>query len=199
MYYKNQLVLTGKVNDVGAYTRTNIARSYRRGVELQANARITRWLKTNGNLTLSSNKVLNFTEYVDDYDQGKQSTFSYDKTDISFSPAVTGSAGIHFIPLKYSTISLINKYVGRQYLDNTSNKDRILTGFYLLDMHMMYSIKKPFFKEVNFIVQVNNILNNMYEPNGYTFSYISDEKRTTENYLYPMAGINWMLGINVKL
>lgn len=199
MRYSNQLVLTGKVNDVGAYTRTNIQRSYRKGIELQGMARISPWVNATGNLTLSSNKVLKFMEYVDDYDLGEQKIFAYNKTDISFSPAVTGSAGVHFTPLNNGTISIINKYVGRQYLDNTETRSRSLPAFNVLDLNMSYTIKKQVLKEVTFLVQVNNLFDRMYEPNGYTFSYFSDGKRTTENYVYPMAGINWMAGVNVKL
>lgn len=72
MLYKNQLVHTGKVNDVGAYTRTNIPKSYRSGVEITAAAKISKWLMVNGNITLSRNKIKNFTEYIDDYDNNNQ-------------------------------------------------------------------------------------------------------------------------------
>ena len=131
MHYHNQLVLTGKINDVGSYTRTNTPSSYRLGIELEGRIKITNWLNVDANFTFSKNKIKNFTEYVDDYDIGNQKSFVYHATDISFSPNHIGSAALNFIPLKNSEISLISKYVDRQYLDNTSNKSRSLRPYYL--------------------------------------------------------------------
>ena len=52
--------------------------------------------------------------------------------------------------------------------------------------------------EVAFTLQVNNIFNKRYEPNGYTFSYIYGGSMTTENFFYPMAGTNVMVGLSLK-
>ncbi len=112
MHYKDQLVLTGKINDVGAYTRTNIPKSYRAGLELTAAAKITSWLNASGNFAYSKNKVEDFIEYIDDYDNGGQITNQYSSTDIAFSPAIVGAATINFIPFKNGELSLISKYVG---------------------------------------------------------------------------------------
>jgi iron complex outermembrane receptor protein len=199
MSYRNQLVLTGKVNDVGAYTRTNIDRSYRLGLELQGSIRPAEWFRLLGNITLSENKVLDFTEYIDDYDEGKQESNQYKKTDISFSPTVVGGATALFNPIRNGEIALIGKYVGRQYLDNTSNKSRSLDAFYVQDLRLRYTVKEKIFNEISFIFQVNNVLNRLYEPNGYTFSYIADKTLYTENYVYPMAGVNWMAAVNIRL
>jgi iron complex outermembrane receptor protein len=199
MGYRDQLVLTGKVNDVGAYTRSNIDRSYRMGIELQGTFRPTNWFQLSGNMTLSENKVLDFVEYIDDYDAGGQIKRQYDKTDISFSPAITGGATARFNPFPEAEIALIGKYVGRQYLDNTSNRDRSLAPFYVQDLRLRYTVKEKFFREIGFIFQVNNLLDKKYEPNGYTFSYLYDKTLITENYVYPMAGINWIAGVNIKL
>ena len=100
MHYKDQLVLTGKINDVGAYTRTNIPKSYRAGLELVASFKINSWLNASGNFSLSKNKVIDFTEYIDDYDNGGQQINQYSKTDIAFSPNMISGATINFIPLK---------------------------------------------------------------------------------------------------
>ena len=126
MNYKNQLVLTGKINDVGAYTRTNIPKSYRAGIELQGKAKINSWTNVNANISFSENKIKNFTEYIDDYDNGGQQTKFYPKTDISFSPSVVAGGSIKFIPVKHGELSLIRNYVGRQYLDKTSQKSSSL-------------------------------------------------------------------------
>ena len=198
MHYKDQLVLTGKINDVGAYTRTNIPKSYRAGVELVAAGEITSWLKAAGNFSVSKNKVIDFTEYIDDYDNGGQQTKQYSSTDIAFSPGMVGGATISFIPVKNAELSFISKYVGDQYLDNTQDENRKLKAYYTQDARFIYTINKGWLKELNIILQANNLFDKMYEPNGYTFSYYYGGSLTTENYYFPMAGRNFMVGVNVK-
>ncbi|MDB5200082.1 MAG: TonB-dependent receptor [Chitinophagaceae bacterium] len=199
MYYHNQLVLTGKINDVGAYTRTNTPSSYRVGVELQGKASILAWLNASANIAFSKNKIKNFTEYVDDYDNGGQKTFQYHNTDISFSPNIIAGATINFIPFQKGEISLLSKYIGKQFLDNTSKTSRSLNSFYTQDTRISYTLNNKIPREINLIFQVNNIFNKKYEPNGYTFSYFYSGNFTTENYYFPMAGTNFMVAINVKL
>ena len=198
MYYHNQLVLTGKINDVGAYTRTNTPSSYRLGIELQGKANLLPWLNASANIAFSKNKIKNFTEYVDDYDNGGQNTFQYHNTDISFSPNVVAGCTINFIPLKNAEIGFLSKYVGREFLDNTSKISRSLNPFYIQDARLSYTLNNKIPREINFIFQVNNIFNKKYEPNGYTFSYFYSGNLTTENYFFPMAGTNFMAAINIK-
>jgi iron complex outermembrane receptor protein len=199
MKYKDQLVLTGKINDVGAYTRTNIDDSYRTGIELQGNAKPYKWLHASGNIAFSRNRVQNFSEFIDDYDNGGQKQNQYKEADIAYSPELVGSATLSFLPFKNASFSLIGKYVSDQYLDNTQQESRKLDAFFTQDLRAVYSFKKKGLKEVLIIGQVNNLFNTMYEPNGYTFSYYANNELATENYYFPMAGINWMLGINIKL
>ncbi|HEY8657786.1 MAG TPA: TonB-dependent receptor [Hanamia sp.] len=199
MYYHNQLVNTGKINDVGSYTRTNAPESYRAGIELQADAKLTNWISVLGNISFSENKIKNFTEYVDDYDNGIQKQNNYHNTNISFSPGVVGSAGINIIPLKNAEINFQSKYVGRQFLDNTSHISRSIDPYFVQNVRLSYSLLKKVFKEVDFIFQVNNVFNKKYESNGYTYNYIYGGEFTVENYYYPMAGTNFMTGINIKL
>jgi len=184
---------------VGAYTRTNIPNSYRTGIEMQGAIKVLSWLNASGNLTLSKNKVKDFSEFIDDYDNGGQKIFVHNNADIAFSPNIISSATITALPVKNGEISFISKYVGRQYLDNTENKARSLSAYYVQDVRLIYTIKKPVLKETRLIVQVNNLFNKKYEPNGYTFSYIDGGRVQTENYLFPMAGINWMLGVEIRL
>src|SRR5436190_9760407 len=198
MHYTDQLVLTGKINDVGAYTRTNIPKSYRMGVEITAAAGITSWLNVTGNFSLSKNKVIDFVEYMDDYDNGGQQTNQYSKTDIAFSPNMVGGATINFILLKNTELSLISKYVGTQYLDNTQNESRKLNAYYTQDARFIYTISKKCLKELNITLQANNVFDKKYEPNGYTFSYYYGGSLTTENYYFPMAERNFMVGVNLK-
>jgi iron complex outermembrane receptor protein len=198
MLYKDQLVLTGKINDVGAYTRTNIANSYRAGIELQGKIIAAAWINLEANANFSSNKIKNFTEYLDDYDNGGQKSNFYAKTNISFSPAIVAGGSINFTPLKNAGLSLIGKYVGKQFLDNSSMSSRSLNAFYTQDVKLSYLLENKLFRSTDLIVQFNNVLNKKYEPNGYSFSYIYNRQLTTENYYFPMAGCNFMLGVNVK-
>ena len=195
MLYKDQLVLTGKINDVGAYTRTNIPNSYRAGIELQGNTQFAKWISASANITLSKNKVKNFTEYIDDYDNGGQQTKFYKTPDIAFSPAVISAYSINIFPAKNTELNLMGKYVGRQYLDNTSQKSRSLHEYYAQDIRINYNWEK----NVLVYLQANNVFSKKYEPNGYTFSYIYGGTQTTENYYFPMAPANWVLGVNIKL
>lgn len=199
MYYRNQLVLTGQINDVGAYTRTNTPSSYRMGVELQAAAIVNKWFNASANFTISKNKIKSFTEYIDNYDLGIQQSKQHTNKDISFSPALIGSAALNFLPVKKLELSLLNKYVSKQYMDNTQDETRGLNGFFVQDLRAIYTLKKEGLKNTQVILQVNNIFNYKYEPNGYTFSYIYGGAFTTENYYYPMAGTNFMLALNIKL
>ena len=93
---------------------------------------------------------------------------------------------------------MLSKYVSKQYLDNTETEDRTLGSFFTQDARVSYTLKNKLFKEWNFIAQVSNIFNRKYEPNGYTYSYIAGGALSTENAYYPMAGTNFMLGVNIK-
>lgn len=199
MLYRNQLVLTGKINDVGAYTRTNIPVSYRAGLELQGRYNFNKWITVNGNISFSSNKIKNFTEYIDDYDNGGQQTKFYKKTDISFSPAITGGGSVNIFPFRNAEVNIIGKYVGRQFLDNTSNRNRSLHDYYVQDIRLGYDVKLKNIKSMQLFLLTNNVFSEKYEANGYTFSYFYGGKNTTENYYFPMATINVMAGLNIRL
>lgn len=198
MNYKDQLVLTGKINDVGAYTRTNIPSSFREGIELQASYSLLKWMNISGNLTLSRNKVLNYTEYIDDYDNGGQKTNFYKESDISFSPDKIAGVTVSFSNDKRWGVEFLSKYVGKQYLDNSSNDQRMLKPYFTEDLRMRYSLKLKRIKEVQILAQVFNLFNRKYESNGYTYSYFYNSSLTTENYYFPMAGTNWMVGLNLR-
>ncbi|MEO6220922.1 MAG: TonB-dependent receptor plug domain-containing protein [Ginsengibacter sp.] len=199
MNYKNQLVNTGKINDVGAYTRINTPKSYRMGAEIQTALKFAGWINASGNISFSKNKIKNFSEYIDDYDNGGQLINEYFNTNISFSPDVVGFASLNFIPIQNSEISFQSKYVSRQFLDNTSNVKRSIDPYIVEDIRLAYALHKKFFKEVNFIFQLNNVFAKMYESNGYTYNYFSGGKIVVANYYFPMAGINFLAGINIKL
>jgi iron complex outermembrane receptor protein len=198
MYYLNQLVLTGQINDVGSYPRINIPNSYRLGIELQASAALDTWINLAANLSLSKNKIRSFTEYVDNYDNGGQNSYAHTNTDISFSPSVIAGGTISLLPVKNIELSLLSKYVGKEYMDNSQNESRKLNPFFVENIRANWTIKKLLGAEWQIIGQVNNLFNKKYEPNGYTYSYIYNSALTTENGYYPMAGTNYMLGVNIR-
>ncbi|HSK11863.1 MAG TPA: hypothetical protein VK907_01555, partial [Phnomibacter sp.] len=199
MYYKDQLVLTGEINDVGAYTRTNLPESFRLGTEVEARYYKPKW-GFNYSLALSLNRAANYTGYYDDYDNGGQLVVNYGNTPLAFSPGLVQQATFDWRPRTNLEFSLLNKYVGKQYLDNSGQEDRALDAFLVNDLRAIYSL--PFrgtLRQARLLLQVNNIFNTMYEPNGYTFSYLYGNEFITENYYYPMAGTNWMLGVSIRL
>jgi iron complex outermembrane receptor protein len=199
MLYKDQLVLNGKINDVGSYTRTNVANSYRAGLELQGSYIFTKWLNISVNVTFSKNKIKEFSEFADDYDNGGQIEIKHTNTDITLSPNVVSSNQVNFFINKNIGVSLVGKYVGKQYLDNTQNEGRVLNSYYTQDLKASMIIPNKLFKETVLMASLNNVFNKKYQPNGYSFSYVNGGSFTTENYYFPMAGINFMLSLNVKL
>ncbi|AKD58081.1 TonB-dependent receptor [Spirosoma radiotolerans] len=198
MNYTNQLVLSGQLNDVGAYNRVNIPSSYRAGVELEAGVRLAKQLRWNVNATFSRNRVKNFTEYLDNFDNGQQESRKYGQTDISFSPNVIAGSQLLFTPAKGLELGLLSKYVGKQYLDNTSNENRKLNSYFTNDIRLIYTLKTKFAQEIAFTLLFNNVLNELYESNGYTYAYISEGKVTADNGYYPQAGRNFLAGVRIR-
>lgn len=188
MYYQNQLLLTGAINDVGAYTRTNVDVSYRSGLELESSLNLHSKWQWLANLALSRNKVQDFTEFVDNWITGEQAAFQYQNTDLAFSPNLVASSMLRFKPIKHLDLDWISKYVSRQYLDNTQNIGRSLDAFWVNDLRINYSITSiKFCKQLDLALFVNNLLGVDYAPNGYTFSAILDRGRQDFNFVYPQA------------
>ena len=203
MDYKDQLVATGEVNDVGSNIRTNVPDSYRMGVEIQAGAELAKNLMLNANLTLSQNRIENFEEVIYDYgaafDEFNEIRNNYSDTDIAFSPSVVAGGQLTYMPTSGLSLSLLSKYVGEQYLDNTSNENRQIDAFFVNDFRVNYSIKPRFMKEMTLNLLVNNIFNVQYESNGYTFGYFGGANfEVRENYLYPQAGTNFLLSLGLN-
>jgi iron complex outermembrane receptor protein len=199
MLYRNELVLTGKINDVGEYTRTNTPRSWRLGLELQGSIRPEKWFQASGNLTLSQNKILDYTSYVDDYDNGGQLSKVYPKTDMALSPGIIAGVMVSFYPLPQWEISLPAKYVGSAYLDNTQSNDKKLSDYYVQQLRIVYSPKIKFTREINFAFYLNNVFNKKYEATGYTYGYYSNGAPVNENFYFPQAGTNFILSVNVRI
>lgn len=198
MDYTNQLILTGELNDVGSSIRANVDKSYRAGFELNTSILLSKRISINFNATISQNKIADFTEVLYDYTNGYDVIENkYENTDIAFSPNVIGAASVVYNPLKSLNLMLQGKYVGEQFLDNTSNSKRQIDAYYTLDARLSYTLFPKKLKEVSFSILANNILNNLYSSNGYTYSYIYGET-ITENFYYPQAGTNFLAGLTVK-
>ena len=196
MQYKNQLILTGKVSEIGEALTTNIADSYRRGIELVAGVKISEQLKWDGNLTISQNKINNFTEYVDEYDAAwnwtGEKTIEHNTTNISYSPNLIFNSIVSFKHKQFGT-SLHSSYVGKQYIDNTSSNDRAINSYFVNNLALNYSVPIKFGQKIDFQLLINNLFNTQYESNGYNwYTYILDGQRYNEKRYFPQAGTNFL-------
>lgn len=198
MAYKNQLVLTGQINDVGNSVRVNVPKSYRSGVELEGAIALSKSLKWNVNATFSQNKIKDFTEYVINYDTGDYNTINHGKSDISFSPNAIAGSQLTYIIRKDLEIALLSKYVSKQYLDNTSSESRKLDAYFTNDVRLSWTIRPTWAREISFNLLVNNVLEEKYESNGYTYGYFAGGALTQENFYFPQAGRNFLVGVNFR-
>ncbi|MDM1063124.1 TonB-dependent receptor [Empedobacter falsenii] len=190
MDYRDQLVPTGELNDVGSRKRINSGKSYRRGVEFDANYKIIpNRLNVFGNITFSENKHDNYKEEVWDAD-GSSSVKEYGKTKIALSPDVISAFGFEAVPFKNVLINLTNKYVGEQYLSNTEPADGKLDSYLVSDLLIRYSPKVKGIKNLEFSFLINNLFDVKYESNGYYYE---------GGYYFPQAGINVLGGVGIRL
>ena len=244
MQYKNQLILTGDVNDVGSPIRINVPNSFRRGLELTAAIKLNEKFNLRFNTTLSQNKILEFTEAIDqfyydesaflvDYPSGidsygegypewgwkyeGQANVVHENTDIAFSPSIIGGGQIIFTPFDSNDkgkldLALVSKYVGEQYLDNTSSEYGKLDDYFVHDFRINYSIKTKLFKELVISSWVRNLLNQNYISNAWIYRLQGgpwatgdpsiNEENSDRNYnmigAYNQAGINFFVGLKLK-
>jgi iron complex outermembrane recepter protein len=217
MAYKNQLVVTGQINDVGEQLRINVPTSYRAGFEMELAWHITEGLRFDYNATLSQNKISDFTEYRDNWDTGEQDIIKHGTTDIAFSPNVIANASLTYQilrgPKNQLEISLSGKHVGKQYVDNTSNENAILDDYKYGNLRIQY--KTGFGKMKNFTAKllINNILDSKYSSNAWVYRFNSPsyderpdnpytrlENGSTYNQMgyFPQAGRNFLLGFSIE-
>ena len=203
MDYKDQFVQTGLVSDIGESLTTNIKDSYRMGVELTAGYNITPWLSIEGNAALSANKIKDFDEVVEDWDNGSQ-TIHYDNSTLAFSPSaiLNGFINVH---KKGFQATWHTNYVSRQYLDNTENTDRSLPGYSVSNIQISYTLKpRKLVKETVFGLNFNNVFNHHYASSGWVYSAICESAgHPNDNRYYqigfiPMAGFTTMASITLK-
>ncbi len=202
MEYKDQLVLTGELNDVGNPIRQNVDKSHRRGVEIEVAWMPMERLTLGANATFSENKIENFNQVLYDYTSGYDVIITeFAETDIAFSPSTiaAGQLSYKLLDSEFQEVSIgwTSKYVGKQYLDNTTNEDRKLDAYFVSDARLTYVVKNCCFKKLTLNLLVNNVLNEVYSSNGYTYSYVVGET-ITENFYYPQAGTNFLLNMTME-
>ncbi|MDB5136591.1 MAG: TonB-dependent receptor [Mucilaginibacter sp.] len=198
MLYKNQLVLTGKLDTVGEAIRTNVKDSYRAGIEASGRLKVTESLSWSVNANLSTNKVKDFSQFLQNYDTGTLDETQYKKTNIAYSPSFTGSSVISYHPVKNTEIAFISKYVSRQYLDNTSTISRSLDGYLVNDVRLNYNFSIKGVKNIGVGLLVNNIFSKKYQSDGATYPDIEGGKVVNYNYFFPQAPINFLASLNLK-
>ena len=197
MHYNNQLVLTGNINETGRPIMENVKKSYRTGVELQALYKPFEWLECAVNSTLSSNKISIFVFYVDNWDTGKQLVDTLKTTDIAFSPNLLFNSIITVKLIKKLSISLVESYIGKQYIDNSSNSDRALDAYWVTNLRLNYE-QKIFGFNATLFGQINNIFNHFYSSNAWVYNYYyKKEFRMSDGY-FTQAGINFVVGLNLR-
>jgi iron complex outermembrane receptor protein len=201
MHYKNQLVLTGEINDVGYSIMTNVPVSYRTGIEIAVGFVPKKWFSWDLDVAYSINKIKNFTQHIDAYDASwifYQEAQDLGNTDIAFSPALVGGSRMSFNVCKGLELSLINKYVGKQYIDNTSSSERMLDPFVIHNFMATYAIHTKIIKTIELKFALNNFMNHQYESNAWVYRWIENGTEYTADGYFPQAGINWMGAINFK-
>jgi len=207
MDYKNQLVMTGEISNTGKPLTKNVAKSYRAGIEFIGGVQIVKWLRWDGNVTLSRNKIQNYIDWVDDNVTWAQVEVKYGNTNISFSPSITAGSLFSF-NLKGVSANFQTLFVGKQYLDNTQNEQAILKPYCVNNLIVAYDIPfKKVVKKMQLKLQINNIFNYKYAANGGAYSYFEGAD-TNGNFLpenqkyipwfYAQAGINIHGGFTIE-
>lgn len=199
MNYKDQLVLTGELNDVGAPLRTSSGKSYRAGIEVEVEITLTKGLKVLPALALSTNKNKDFVTSLDG------ALVNLGTTHISYSPGIVASNNLVYQPIENLYLSFLSKYVSEQYMGNTDSKASLLDSFFVNDFNVVYEWKNaPLFSSVIFTGMVYNLFNVEYESNGYYYTYDDDwsvpgQITTIEGAgYYPQAGIHFITGLTLK-
>ncbi len=195
MRYQNQLVLTGELNDVGAPLRENVGDSYRLGLEIDANVRISKKLQWQPNIAISTNKN------VDYYFQRDGVLQNLGNTNIAYSPNVVASNIISYLPKQNLQFSVLSKYVSEQYMGNIDAESSKLDAYFITDLNVVYNIPvNSFIKQITLQALVNNVFNTKYVSNGYFYTYDDTwsnpgSVQTIEGAgYYPQATRNFLLG-----
>ena len=202
MYYINQLVLTGALNDVGDPLMRNMENSYRQGIELQGTVKISELIKWEANATLSANKIQKFDDSLGVFqDNGPILTVfdkEYKNVDIAFSPSWVAASNISILPLKDMAIKLQSKFVSKQYIDNTQSVDRMINDYFVNNLVINFELQSSYWKQLSLELVINNLFNVNYLTNGWVYRYLYNDKLYIIDGYFPQAGRNFLAGINIK-
>ena len=196
MHYRDQLVQTGELSDIGEALTTNIPDSYRTGIELTAGVDPTSWLTLEANAALSRNRLLDFDEYVEDWDNGT-TVIHYDDAALAYSPSaiLNGFINLHY---KGFRAAWHTGFVSRMYLDNTENIDRSLPAYSLSNLSLGYTLHlRGFLKEIDFGVEGNNLFNARVAQSGWVYSAIYESGGHPNDHRYYQIGFIPVAGLTV--
>ena len=211
MDYKNQLVNTGEINDVGASIHSNIDESNRRGIEIETALKLTKKVSWSGNMTLSENKIVSFTEYIDNWDTWDKDTVNYENTDISFSPNIIAKSQLSY-NLGNLQASWIVKHIGNQFMDNSQSEDRMLDKYTINNLLLSYDVKLNNVKSAKITLLVNNFLNTEYTNRAWIYRFNTEQSEEDLSYdpyinkdsdgynmigYFPQACRNYLLGLTL--
>lgn len=203
MQYTNQLIPTGAINDVGNPLRKNVAKSFRRGLEVMSQYQINKNLSIGGNLAISANRISKIEIILPNYVTYVNDTLQYKNVAIAMSPSTLGAMHIQYETPKNLLFRLQSKYTGKQYLDNTQSENKSLSSTFFMDVLVQkkWSFKKN--QKVTLQFQIYNLLNQKYANNGYTYQYVSgsvsNPELVQEVFVFPQATRNYLLGIVISL
>lgn len=198
MYYDNQLVLTGQINDVGAAIMTNVKRSCRVGIELISCYHPVKFFRWNIKGTFSLNKILDYTQYIDDWDTGEQRVEYLGTTDISFSPNIVASNSFVFVPCRGFYIDFSTQFVSRQFTDNSASKAYSIRPYCVSNLKLSYCLHTKAVKDIEFFFHINNVFNAKYESNAWLYRYYMDGKEMSMDGYFPQATVNFMGGVRIR-
>lgn len=203
MYYDNQLVLTGQINDVGAAIMSNVDKSFRTGIEIVSHYQPNKYFTWNFNTTLSQNKILDYTQFVETYDENwefiQMTEEHLGTTNISFSPNIVIGNEFIFTPVKNFNIGIVTKYIGKQFIDNSSNENYVLKPYTITNLNLAYQFKEYKHFKASIFFNINNIFNAKYESNAWLWkAYVGGIEQYSDGY-YPQAGINFFGGFRIRL
>ena len=188
MNYDNQLIKTGEINDVGYFTSENVKSSFRRGIELEGSVLLSKKLAWAANMTLSENKIDTFIQYIDSWDTGGQEEVIYTNTDLAFSPSIIWASQLTYNLEDNLSLDFITKYVGEQFIDNSSSNDRKLDDYLVNNLRVTYDLKSKIFNYARISLQINNLFDEEYVSNAWIYRFVSDGYDPSEDDHYVTQG-----------
>lgn len=198
MYYRNQLVRTGELDQTGDPLMTNVDKSYRVGIELSAAYRPVHFFTWRINGGFSLNRILNYTHYIEDWENGGYVEQQIGNAPLAYSPNIVLGNDFTFVPLKDFNISLITKFVSKQYLDNSGDEAYVLKPYTYTNLRLSYTFHFNVLKDLELFLNVNNLFNAKYETNAALYTGMIGNEKYYDAYYFPQAGINLLGGVRVR-